>query len=70
MVSSYIATLIDLFEPHRLLWGSDWPVLTLAASYSEWASLAARTLEKSVPQGVAAIMGGTALRTYQLGTRA
>jgi L-fuconolactonase len=70
MVSSYIATLIDLFEPHRLLWGSDWPVLTLAASYSEWASLAARTLEKSIPQGVAAIMGGTALRTYQLGTRA
>jgi L-fuconolactonase len=70
MVSSYIAALIDLFEPHRLLWGSDWPVLTLAASYSEWASLAVRTLEKSIPQGAAAIMGGTALRTYQLGTRA
>ncbi|MBB5712273.1 amidohydrolase family protein [Sphingomonas xinjiangensis] len=28
------------FGPARLLWGSDWPVVTLAAHYDEWLALA------------------------------
>ena len=33
-------TLLQAFGPSRLMWGSDWPVLTLAADYPGWASLA------------------------------
>lgn len=29
-------TLLALFGPDRLLWGSDWPVLNLAADYARW----------------------------------
>ncbi|HSW05995.1 amidohydrolase family protein [Aquabacterium sp.] len=28
--------LLDGFGPRRLMWGSDWPVLTLAADYAHW----------------------------------
>ena len=31
--------LLDWFGPERLIWGSDWPVLTLAASWHEWRNL-------------------------------
>ncbi len=32
----YIKHLRNLFPPERLMWGSDWPVLTLAGEYREW----------------------------------
>ena len=35
-----IGVLFDLFGPDRLLWGSDWPVLTLAGDYHGWFELA------------------------------
>lgn len=28
--------LLQTFGPGRLIWGSDWPVLTLAGTYSQW----------------------------------
>ncbi len=32
----YIQHLVDIFGYDRLMFGSDWPVCTLAAEYSEW----------------------------------
>ena len=32
--------LFDLFGAERLVWGSDWPVLTLAGGYQDWFDLA------------------------------
>ena len=32
----YVDVLLDAFGDHRLLWGSDWPVLHLAADYGTW----------------------------------
>ena len=32
-VAPYVAHLLEHFGPERLVWGSDWPVLTKAASY-------------------------------------
>lgn len=34
-----IDRLVDLFGPDRLIWGSDWPVMTLATPYIEWRDL-------------------------------
>lgn len=31
--------LLDCFGPGRLIWGSDWPVLSLAADYGRWTAL-------------------------------
>jgi L-fuconolactonase len=39
-IERYIARLLELFGPGRLMFGSDWPVCTLAASYQEVLELA------------------------------
>jgi L-fuconolactonase len=31
----YVETALDLFGPHRLMFGSDWPVLEVAATYAQ-----------------------------------
>ncbi|HEY1607213.1 MAG TPA: amidohydrolase family protein [Allosphingosinicella sp.] len=41
-VEPVFATLWAAFGPARLIWGSDWPVVTLAASYDQWLALARR----------------------------
>jgi L-fuconolactonase len=66
----YAQALWELFGPERLLWGSDWPVLRLAADYAEWWQLA-HTLAhdfKPTPQldDLRALFGGNAVRLYHL----
>ncbi|MCX2724474.1 amidohydrolase family protein [Roseibium sp. DSM 29163] len=34
----YVDHLLCVFGPGRLIWGSDWPVCTLAATYEKWIS--------------------------------
>jgi L-fuconolactonase len=60
-----IATLFDLFGPRRLLWGSDWPVVTLAGSYQDWFELARDAIAAKDPDAVPAMMGGNALCIYR-----
>lgn len=38
-LAPYVVHLLDCFGPERLVWGSDWPVLTMAASYDAWVDL-------------------------------
>jgi len=56
--------LIDWFGPERLIWGSDWPVLTLAASYDRWRDLTADLLAGLSDADRTAILGGNAVRFY------
>jgi L-fuconolactonase len=35
-LSPYIETALEAFTPKRLMFGSDWPVVTLSASYRRW----------------------------------
>lgn len=39
-VAPYISELLALFGADRLMWGSDWPVLTMADDYESWLDLA------------------------------
>ena len=32
----YIETVLDAFGPSRVMWGSDWPVITADLSYGDW----------------------------------
>lgn len=56
--------LLDAFGPDRLIWGSDWPVLTLATSHADWLALTEVLLAGLTPAERAAIMGGNAARFY------
>lgn len=65
----YLHHALDAFGPDRLLFGSDWPVCTLGASYGDVvSSVLALTAELSDAER-AAILGGTARAVYQLGSR-
>lgn len=57
-------TLLTWFGPDRLVWGSDWPVLTLAASYDQWRDVTARLLDDLGNDERDAILRGNALRFY------
>ncbi|MFJ5368934.1 amidohydrolase family protein [Bosea sp. CER48] len=59
-----IAHLLACFCPQRLLWGSDWPVATLAASYAEWHAAAERLTAALSEPDRAALFGGNAARIY------
>lgn len=60
----YVDVVLDAFGPDRLMFGSDWPVSTLAASYGKWVG-AAEELTADLSAGEReAIFGGTARRIY------
>ncbi|MBS0565230.1 MAG: amidohydrolase family protein [Proteobacteria bacterium] len=56
--------LIGWFGPDRLIWGSDWPVVTLAAPFGDWVSLTGALLDGLNAGEKAAILGGNAARFY------
>jgi L-fuconolactonase len=57
---------IDVFGPSRVIWGSDWPVLELAATYASWWQETQTLLSPLAPAERDAILGGNAARVYQL----
>jgi L-fuconolactonase len=66
-VGPYATRLIDAFGPQRLMFGSDWPVCTLAASYAEVIGLARTLLAIRLNQAeTEAVLCGNAARAYQL----
>ena len=62
----YVDHLIDCFGPERLIWGSDWPVCTLAASYDQWMETTAELFSGFTPAQLVAAMGGNAQQAYKL----
>ena len=68
-VARAIGVLFDLFGADRLVWGSDWPVLTLAGTYPDWFALAREAIAAKRESAVPAVMGGNALRLYRPETR-
>jgi L-fuconolactonase len=62
----YVAHLLDAFGPERMLFGSDWPVLTLAARYEDWFRATETLLQDLDPAARARIYGETATRAYRL----
>ena len=62
----YIEHLIECFGPERMMWGSDWPVVTLAGPYAAWREASVQVLATLDESARDAIFGGTAVRFYGL----
>ena len=62
----YFDVVFEAFGPERLLFGSDWPVCLLAASYERWAEIVERAIAQFTPDEQALIWAGTARRVYRL----
>ena len=60
----YVDILIEAFGPRRLMWGSDWPVLTLAGSYESWCAAARQLTAHLTADERNQIFGDTAARFY------
>ncbi len=69
LLDRYINVLLEAFGPQRLMWGSDWPVLTLASDYQSWLNLSHTLLQNIDGAARDQIFGGTASAFYGLGDK-
>ena len=61
-----VDALLGWFGPARLMWGSDWPVLTLAGTYADWIATSDALLAPLSADERAQVQHGTARRFYGL----
>lgn len=66
----YAAHLINVFGPQRMMFGSDWPVVTLDIDYGAWVSLAEALTSTLTTADRADVFGGTAARFYGIRSNA
>lgn len=62
----HVDAVLELFGPERVIWGSDWPVVTLAARYGDWVAATDGLLASLGDPERAAVLGGNARRFYRL----
>lgn len=62
----YLGAAVERFGAQRLMWGSDWPVCTLAASYADVFEVTIEVLSDLVGGDVGSVLAGCAVVTYGL----
>lgn len=65
-IQPYVDCLLRCFGPSRLMWGSDWPVVQLAANYQDWMGLTRKLLQSVSQYDLNQILGGTAREFYKI----
>jgi L-fuconolactonase len=65
-IRPYLDVAFEYFEANRLMIGSDWPVCTLAGSYSQVMGLVKEYLSGHSEQEREAVLGGNAKRFWRL----
>ena len=63
----YVNHLLKHFGPARMIWGSDWPVCTLASTYDQWHSATNALLNGLSEKEKKDVLGHNAIRVYGLG---
>ena len=66
-VYPYMEHILESFGPQRVVFGSDWPVVNLAADYRRWFDLATATIAPYSPAEQQMILHDNAVRFYRLG---
>lgn len=62
----YVETVMEAFGPHRVMFGSDWPVCTVACSYGRWYRTLRELLHEYSEVEQDRIFAGTAREVYHL----
>jgi L-fuconolactonase len=62
----FVDHLVAVFGPQRLMWGSDWPVVELAAPYSDWLAQARDFIARLSESEQRLILGDVARTFYRL----
>jgi L-fuconolactonase len=65
-IRPYLDVVFDAFGPERLMFGSDWPVCLLAATYGQVKGVIEMYVDAHAPQHKQNIFGGNAIRFYGL----
>jgi L-fuconolactonase len=63
----YFEAVLEAFGPSRLMFGSDWPVLTVACSYQRWQQTVFQWIAPLTQAERSEIEGDVAARVYQIG---
>ena len=66
-IAPYMDVAFESFGPSRLMIGSDWPVCTLAASYTRAINLVESYLSQQATEVQEATLGGNAQQFWKLG---
>ena len=64
----YVETVLEAFGPARVMFGSDWPVCLVAATYEDVVETANELTARLTATERAGVFGGTAIETYGLRT--
>lgn len=70
LIDQTIEFLFERFGGDKLIWGSDWPVCTLATTAKAWLERCLDHMQRQDPDCRDAIFGGNARRFYRLGVSA
>jgi len=62
----YFDVILEAFSPSRLMFGSDWPVMTVASRYEDWIAVVTDILDELSDEEADSIMQGTATTVYRL----
>lgn len=62
----YFDVVLEAFGPSRLMFGSDWPVMTLAGRYEDWITVVSDMLDGLSDDEADSVMHGTATTAYRL----
>lgn len=65
-LAAYVAHIFNCFGPDRILWGSDWPVLTLASGYTHWLKMSEQLVTAWAAGRERAVFTATAATLYHL----
>lgn len=65
-IRPYAYRVLELFGADRIMWGSDWPVCLLRASYDRWLAAAEILTSQLTSSEKDRVFGGTAAEFYRL----
>lgn len=65
-IAPYIDTVLEAFSPRRLMFGSDWPIVTLASTYADWAQTVRSAIAPLSEAEQQSILWRSAMEAYGL----
>jgi len=65
-LDAFVAHIFKCFGVNRVMWGSDWPVVTLRVPYQNWFQMALALVDRHAPGHGEAVFAGNSIRFYRL----